>query len=137
LDRINQWDYLQKPFPKSLHIDTIYSSFQYLQTENFVIEDVLSTLVEAISQHISNVLNITKESKKVLITGGGAHNTFLIDRLQSLTHHQITVPFDKNQIDFKEAIVFAFLGYQRWIGESNTLSSVTGASKDSCGGMIM
>jgi anhydro-N-acetylmuramic acid kinase len=44
---------------------------------------------------------------------------------------------EKTIIDYKEAMIFAFLGVLRIRKEANCLASVTGASKDNCGGLIV
>ncbi len=75
----------------------------------------------------------TTEDKTLLITGGGTHNSFLIDLIRQKFHGQVIIPDDKT-IDFKEAIIFAFLGMLRANGLPNCLASVTGARRDSCGG---
>lgn len=73
---------------------------------------------------------------KVLITGGGARNTFLIELLdKALNGWDVVVP-DTQLIDFKESIVFAFLALKRFRNEINVHSSVTGASKDTSSGVI-
>ena len=74
----------------------------------------------------------------LLATGGGAHNLFLIERLQAALQPagvQVVVP-DKNLIDFKEALVMALIGILRWREEYNVLASVTGASRSSIGGAV-
>ncbi|HOK21546.1 MAG TPA: anhydro-N-acetylmuramic acid kinase, partial [Bacteroidales bacterium] len=71
----------------------------------------------------------------VLVTGGGAHNKFLIERLTDLYDGQIILP-NKEIIDYKEAIIFAFLGVLRWIGLPNTSTKVTHSVKESCSGAI-
>ncbi|MBO4655931.1 MAG: anhydro-N-acetylmuramic acid kinase, partial [Bacteroidales bacterium] len=77
----------------------------------------------------------TTKDKTLLITGGGAHNSFLIDLIRQKFRGQVVIPDDKT-IDFKEAIIFAFLGFLRANGLPNCLASVTGARRDSCGGAI-
>jgi anhydro-N-acetylmuramic acid kinase len=72
---------------------------------------------------------------KYLITGGGAHNRFLIERITALSKGSIIIP-DKNTIEFKEALVFALLGLLRWTNQVNCLCSATGAKSDSIGGCI-
>lgn len=96
--------------------------------------DLLATSTEHISQIIANEFN--KENiKNVLITGGGAFNTFLIERMKSKTDCEIIIP-EAQTINFKEALIFAFLGYLRLNESVNTLSSVTGARSDSVGGAV-
>jgi len=78
--------------------------------------------------------NLT-ELQTVLVTGGGAKNRFLINLIKEKTETKIIIP-DEQLVDFKEALVFAFLGYLRVYEEDNCLQSVTGAIKNSCCGAI-
>ena len=71
----------------------------------------------------------------MLLTGGGGHNSFLDEALRRECLHSICLP-DALIIDFKEALIFAFMGILRKIGHINCLASVTGAHRDSSGGVI-
>jgi len=74
----------------------------------------------------------------MLVTGGGAYNDYLISRIRfhcNLNNVQLVI-LSSEIIEFKEALIFAFLGVLRWRNEINTLKSVTGASRDSSGGAI-
>ena len=71
----------------------------------------------------------------MLITGGGALNSFLKKSILKNSNTEVIIP-NKEIIEFKEAIIFAFLGILRIRNEINCLKTVTGASKDSCGGAI-
>ena len=84
---------------------------------------------------ITNVLNRHK-IKSVLVTGGGAKNLFLMDRIRLFAPDTMVVIPQENVVDFKEAILFAFLGLLRLNGEANCLASVTGAVTDCCGGGV-
>jgi anhydro-N-acetylmuramic acid kinase len=95
--------------------------------------DRLATVVEHIAQQVAKALAFA--DGPVLVTGGGAHNTFLLERLRSLTTTRIEVP-DVRTVDFKEALVFALLGVLRMREEVNTLASVTGAGRNSVGGAV-
>jgi anhydro-N-acetylmuramic acid kinase len=95
--------------------------------------DRLATVVEHIAQQLATALAFA--DGPVLVTGGGAHNTFLLERLRSLTTIRIEVP-DVRTVDFKEALVFALLGVLRMREEVNTLASVTGAGRNSVGGAV-
>ena len=98
------------------------------------VEDLLATFVEHIALQIA--LGVSHLPKgKILVTGGGARNQFLMERLQARTSHEVIIP-DKMIIDYKEALVFAFLGLLRMEGKTNVLASVTGAESDSCSGRI-
>lgn len=74
----------------------------------------------------------------MLVTGGGAHNAFLVMRLQELLEPlqvEVVVP-EKELVDYKEALVMTLIGVLRWREENNVLSSVTGAGRDSIGGAV-
>jgi 1,6-anhydro-N-acetylmuramate kinase len=60
---------------------------------------------------------------------------FLIERISVHTNTQLIIP-NRVLIEFKEALVFAFLGVLRYRNEVNCLASVTGAPKNNCGGQI-
>jgi anhydro-N-acetylmuramic acid kinase len=77
-----------------------------------------------------------KPGTQTLVTGGGAKNTYLIEKIQALSDSKIIIP-DEKLVDFKEALIFAFLGVLKVRGENNCLSSVTGATKDCSGGIIV
>jgi anhydro-N-acetylmuramic acid kinase len=97
-------------------------------------KDLLRTFCEHVAVQISKSLQ-NKTKGKVLVTGGGAYNTFLIECIQKNTNHDLIIP-DKNLIEYKEAMLFAFLGVLRMCNEINCLKSVTGASENSCGGAV-
>lgn len=94
----------------------------------------LATCVEYVVQNINEVLK-ENNLNSVFITGGGAYNIFLIERLKANYTGAIHIPTD-NIIQFKEAIIFAYLGFLRVNEKTNTLSSVTKANRDSIGGCI-
>ncbi|MBP5549040.1 MAG: anhydro-N-acetylmuramic acid kinase, partial [Bacteroidales bacterium] len=66
---------------------------------------------------------------------GGAYNKFLIERMTTLGGCRIIVP-EPAVIEYKEALIFAFLGVLYMLNLPSCLSSVTGASKDNIGGML-
>lgn len=74
----------------------------------------------------------------MLITGGGAFNGFLVDRLRHLLEvHQVTVIIpEKELVQYKEALIMGLLGVLRWREEYTVMSSVTGATKNSIGGAL-
>ncbi len=106
--------------------------------ESLEINDRLRTVCESIVNEIENAIPPSRKKLKILVTGGGAHNRFLIGLIREKlgSHAEIVVP-DKIIVDFKEALVFAFLGVLRLRGESNVLRSVTGASSDSSSGVLI
>ena len=97
-------------------------------------KDVLRTCVEHMAMQIVLQLQ-TIQNASVLLTGGGVFNTFLIQRIKARFNGSIIIP-PKNVIDFKEAVIFGFLGVLKFRNEVNCLKSVTGASKDHSSGKI-
>ena len=139
LDKLNELDFYQLPYPKSLGYEWFLSDVLPLFDKSSAsFNDQMATAVEHETQQIGKVFsNLIKGSGEILVTGGGAFNDFFIERLQYYTpsHLQITVP-DNHLVDFKEAIVFAFMGVLRIRNEDNCLKSVTGASENCSGGDI-
>ena len=99
---------------------------------------MLRTFYEHAAYQIAQVIiaNPRKNGEsKMLITGGGAFNKFLVKRIENLSPCRIVIP-DKQIIEYKEALIFAFLGALYMMGEPSCLSSVTGAPIDNIGGML-
>lgn len=134
LSELNNLDYYFKPSPKSLGVEWVNGYFMpVIEKYNISVEDKISTIYEHISSVISKEL--LGEDKNVLVTGGGAHNSYLIEKLKEHSNVRIVIP-DKIIVDFKEAFIFALLGFLRINNLTNTLSSVTGAKRNSSGGAI-
>lgn len=155
LNHLNQLDYYKTQGNKSLGREWIDSQFLPLLAHSSLnVPDQMRTVYEHIAQQIAEACNTaginscgnsgdngireghacnTLDTKTLLITGGGAHNGFLTGLIREKFHGQVIIP-DDNTIDFKEAIIFAFLGFLRANGMPNCLASVTGAKCDSCGG---
>jgi anhydro-N-acetylmuramic acid kinase len=105
-----------------------------LNSSSISLNDKLATCIEYMVFHISSILK-QEHIDSVLITGGGAYNTFFIERLKANYDGNINIP-ENNIIQFKEAIIFAYLGYLRINEQVNTLNSVTQSSRDSIGGAV-
>lgn len=134
LSELNSIEYYKQVHPKSLGREWIETVFiPILDKHEIPIIDQLTTVYFHIAEMISN--SISEKSSKVLITGGGAYNSYLIDLIQEKSGANIFIP-DAEIIEFKEALIFAFLGVLRLRNENNTLATVTGAKKDSSGGTI-
>jgi anhydro-N-acetylmuramic acid kinase len=136
-EKLNNLEYYKKGEPKSLGREWIEQYFfPVIYAYSIPLEDKLATVTEHIAFQISNVIKSRAKSGKVLVTGGGANNTFLVSKLRDkLPAHNIIVPM-QSLVNFKEALVFAFLGVLRIEQKINTLNSVTGATKDSSGGVV-
>ncbi|GCC50745.1 anhydro-N-acetylmuramic acid kinase [Chryseotalea sanaruensis] len=107
-----------------------------LDNEKINLKDRLRTVTESMAAEIISAIGTEKE-KNVLITGGGAHNSFLLYRLVELGGDQLRfIKPDDPIVNFKEALVFAFLGVLKVRGEENVLKSVTGALKNSSSGVM-
>lgn len=140
LNELNALDYYQLPAPKSLANDfgtgTVYPM---LKRHGGQVEDQLRTYVEHIVLQVCRALETDRhygqEEQQLLVTGGGALNGFLISRLKELLKIAVIVPEEKLVL-YKEALMMALIGVLRWREETNVLSSVTGASRDSAGGAM-
>ncbi|NOZ35221.1 MAG: anhydro-N-acetylmuramic acid kinase [Chlorobi bacterium] len=133
LNELNRIDYYNLKSPKSLARE--YVEKFYLPVFNkykIPIKDVIHTFYEHSAFQINKFI---APDKNILITGGGTHNTFFISLLKKKTENELIIP-DNKLIDFKEAIIFAFLGFLRSMRKNNTLASVTGAKNNSSGGNI-
>ncbi|MCK4662734.1 MAG: anhydro-N-acetylmuramic acid kinase, partial [Bacteroidales bacterium] len=136
LNKLNQIDYYRKSYPKSLGKEDLLKTFiPVLEQANINVYDKLRTIYENIAIQISNSMPDVENSKSVFITGGGAYNKFLIELLLKKIKNKIIIP-EPTLIEYKEALIFAFLGVLRYRNEINCLSSVTGASQDNTGGII-
>lgn len=138
LNKLNTLEYFQQNYPKSLGKEWVYDCvIPLIDAFDISIEDKLHTFCEHTAMQISKDVNaeIKKERSSLLITGGGAYHQHLISRIQHFCKAEITIP-NKEIIEFKEAIIFAFLGVLYKRGENNCLASVTGATKDHCSGFF-
>jgi len=142
LEKLNALSYYADPYPKSLANDFGTGIvYPLIQDSGFSIADGLRTYTEHIVLQIAAAIagSALQNSKPLLlVTGGGAFNTFLIERLKynlAGTNVQIIVP-DENIIQYKEALIMALTGILRWREEYNVMASVTGASRNSIGGSV-
>jgi anhydro-N-acetylmuramic acid kinase len=148
LYQLNLLDYYKQPYPKSLAndfgTDIVYP---LIKKSGVTVPDALRTYVEHICTQIKIAIagwqsaaihQPSNGAHKLLATGGGAHNTFLIQRLNAVlaeTHTEVIVP-DDNLINYKEALIMALMGILRWREEYNVLASVTGAKRNSINGAV-
>ena len=133
--KLNSLEYYSRKAPKSLGKEWLVEELLPLIPSHIPTADLLRTTTEHIGYQIAKVINAEKLSN-VMITGGGALNTFLIECISDHCPHTKVVIPSKEVINYKEAIIFAFLGVLRISGTNNCLSSVTGAKANNCGGNI-
>ncbi len=135
LNALNALDYYQKSFPKSLGFEFVKTVVLPLM-ENYAIaiEDKMTTFTEHVG--LQTGLALPNSQGKMLITGGGAYNDFLIARMQHyLPNLDLIIP-DVKTLEYKEALIFALLGVLKLRGEINVLHSVTGARNDHSSGVV-
>jgi len=133
--KLNELEYYKLPFPKSLGSEWIKDSFLPVLTEFQLAEtELLHTVYEHIAYQVSQAINRCR-GEKVLLSGGGAYNNYLVSLINKESKKELIIP-EKLIVEFKEALIFAFLGVLRYQKEFNCLKSVTGAGKDNIGGAI-
>lgn len=139
LDLLNQLPFYQLNQAKSLGREDMEETFlPLIKKSRNSPQDKLATLIEHYAYQLSQIIqnHQVNEKPSVLITGGGAYNQYFIERLDEHLHGNWNLlPASNELIEFKEALIFAFLGVLRMREENNCLASVTGASQDSCGGV--
>ena len=135
LNELNALEYYSKPFPKSLGFEFVKEIvLPLIEKYSIAIEDKMHTFTEHIALQTAKAL--PSKNGKLLVTGGGAYNTFLMERMQfHLPTMKIIIP-DAEILEFKEALIFALLGVLKLQNEINVLSSVTGAKRDHSSGII-
>lgn len=139
LDKLNALEYYAYPYPKSLAndfgTDIVYPIVAAAGLSN---ANALRTYVEHIAVQIKNAVDQLRPDKpalKLLATGGGALNDFMVQRLREVLDVEVVIP-GKDLVQYKEALIMALIGVLRWREESNVLASVTGASRNSIGGAV-
>ena len=138
LKKLNTLSYVHLPFPKSTGYEwflddvlPILNSFQ-----DCPLEDLLCTAVHHIADQLYKPIKLIGiKCARVLLTGGGANNTFLTSTIKSKTNAHVIIP-NAQLINYKESLVFGLLGVLRMRGETNCLASATGAVMDTCGGVV-
>ena len=142
LHALDALEYYDATGPKSLGKEWFVGQF-WPVVKDFIgvvpslstVRDALATVSAHIAMQIGRVLE-RQQIKTLLVTGGGAWNSYLIEQMGEYSPStEITVP-DELTVNYKEALIFALLGYLRLTDKVNTLASVTGAKCDSVGGNI-
>ncbi|MFY0253441.1 anhydro-N-acetylmuramic acid kinase [Chitinophaga sp. 30R24] len=144
LAQLNGLAYYAAPWPKSLDNDfgtaTILPMIHELRIS---VQGKLRTYAEHIAIQVAHAAKALKSqlpegTANMLITGGGAFNTFLVQLIQEkLMPLDITVTIpDEQTINYKEALIMALIGALRWRQEENTLSEVTGATRNAINGAL-
>ncbi|MGY0406935.1 MAG: anhydro-N-acetylmuramic acid kinase [Polaribacter sp.] len=133
VEKLNSIAFYKMTPPKSLGLEWVKKEiFPMINEFELEVSSILRTFVEHIAIQIAAVI---KNANSVLITGGGAFNTFLMSRLEYYSVIEILLPSEKI-INYKEALIFAYLGLLKVDNQVNCLKSVTGASKNHSSGDI-
>ncbi|AXG73050.1 anhydro-N-acetylmuramic acid kinase [Flavobacterium arcticum] len=138
LELLNNLDYYKMPYPKSLGFEYVKEVvLPIMEHSNGAIKDKLCTFATHSAAQIAKAILNKKANGSLLVTGGGAYNDFLINKLKYfLPSTTITIPDDKT-IQYKEALVFALLGVLKLRNEVNVLCSVTGAKSNHSSGIVI
>jgi len=135
LNQLNQMSFYNKLGPKSLGIEFVKSKVIPLIDSHILNpKDILRTYIEHISDQISKSIG-SYFNDRILISGGGTYNNTLIDSIKTKVKSKVIVP-DSQIIDYKEALIFAYMGLLKSKEKINCLKSVTGAIKDHSSGKI-
>ena len=134
LDQLNQLEFYKTIFPKSLGVEWVKDQVNPLlkQYRKRSTADILHTFCHHIAHQIVQQL---PENGPVLFSGGGCFNGFLISLIRNLAKVEIILP-SKDLIEYKEAMIFGFLGVLKELKLKNCLASVTGAQFDHASGEI-
>ena len=133
LDQLNQLQFYLEKAPKSLGIEWINEQvLPLIKTQKT--EDLLASFTEHSAVQIAKILD-EFDVKNIFITGGGTYNNYLIEKIRAKTETEIQIP-KKEIIEYKEALIFAFMGVLRSLNLDNVLSSATGSQNDHCSGLV-
>lgn len=133
LDQLNQLKFYQEKAPKSLGIEWINEQvLPLIKTQKT--EDLLASFTEHSAVQIAKILD-EFDVKNIFITGGGTYNNYLIEKIKAKTKTEIQIP-KKEIIEYKEALIFAFMGVLRSLNLDNVLSSATGSQNDHSSGLV-
>jgi anhydro-N-acetylmuramic acid kinase len=135
IKELNDLEYYEQSGPKSLGREWVETCFMpILDKYGLSIENLARSVYEHIVYQIGRYITEFGEGT-ILVTGGGAFNTFLLERMGEKLNTTLIIP-DEQIVKYKEALIFAFLGLLRYRNEINCLASVTGARCDSSSGII-
>ena len=133
LQKLNSLSFYAEKPPKSLGLEWVRENiFPLLENSNISDEDILRTFTEHIAIQLGSQFS---ENASVLVTGGGAYNSFLIERIKNLSSVEVIIP-SPEIVEYKEALIFGLLGVLKLRGEVNCFASVTGAKKNHSTGEI-
>ncbi len=146
LDTLLKNDYVLKPPPKSTGReqfgDDVTNAIIETYLPNHTSEDIVRTLTEFTAQSIAKAYQTwvfpRYEVKRVIFSGGGAFNDFLLKRIQALlpTINVETISTYGIKEDEKEALAFIVLAHETLAGYPSNVPAATGAKKSVLLGQI-
>lgn len=129
----------------AVNVCIVHMCMKYIfQTQTYTVDDLLCTCTEHVASMVAEaclavIPKVTgSHSPSILVTGGGALNKYLMERIQArLNGLKFSLEqVDEATINFKEALIFAFLGLRCLLGEENVFRETTGARTDTVSGSI-
>lgn len=141
LERLNKLSFYSQDGPKSLGREWLEEAFlpaMGIKNEKLSYQeaaDLAHTATEHIAMKHAEAFRRIKEKGSILVTGGGAFNTYLTDRIEALSGREITVP-EASIINYKEALVFGFLAVLYQCDRVNIFNSATGSLRNNIGGAL-
>lgn len=132
LEQLNALPFYQQQPPKSLGREWVTANITpLLSTIDTAV--ALRTFTHHAALQIGAAL---KDKESVLVTGGGTYNTTLMQEIKILAPHcQIVIP-DSRIIEFKEALIFAWMGWCTVEGVHNVDGTITGSGRMHCAGSV-
>ena len=131
LNSLNQLPFFKLTFPKSLDNSFSKEIIALCERTNLTTYDILRTFYEHLADQI---VSFVDDSESLLITGGGAHNIFLLEILKERGLNPL--PADSYLIEYKEALAMSLMGVRFLENKYNVLASVTGAKENTICGNI-
>jgi anhydro-N-acetylmuramic acid kinase len=138
LDHLLAHDYFKRPIPRSAwrrdfgaeYADEVLAKFKSLSAPDILrtlTEFTAVTIAKAIKDHVKDLA----DGSKVIASGGGVQNAFLMERLVETLAPLVLTTSDEFGIppQFKEAVKFATLAFANVNGLANNIPAASGASK--------
>jgi anhydro-N-acetylmuramic acid kinase len=133
LEKLNELEFYKIAYPKSLGLEWVHQEiFPLIDQLETDISNILRTFVEHVAIQIANIV---EKNSRILFTGGGVFNSFLMGRISLLSSIKV-IEISEEMVNYKEALIFSFLGLLRIKNENNCLKSVTGASQNHSSGVV-
>ncbi len=137
LNYLKEDEYIYQPYPKSTgrekfskeYMESLVLKFELGKCDKY---DVVRTITEFTAYSISySYNNLIKDIDLVVISGGGSHNDYIMNRIKELTNLKVITgdEFGINS-DAKEAIAFALLGYMTLKCKPSNVRNATGAKEN-------